>query len=110
MKTRKSADQWFALSVAALILMFFAFGLLTSCAAFQRGPGGQPSAAEQAAAAAAPLLPPPFGLLAGALATVASGIAGVASTRQVTKVGAANVSPLVTLMTTHNWVMPALGI
>lgn len=107
---RKTPDQWFALSVVVLILMFFAFSFLTSCAAFQRGPDGAPSDAERVAAAAAPLLPPPFGIIAGAIATAASTVAGVAANRQVAKVGASNVSPLVALMTTHNWILPAIGV
>lgn len=83
------------------LLMIFA-----GCAAFQRGPGGSPSPVEQIAGSAAPLLPPPWGMILGVVAAGATGIATVGANKAS---NAGSTSPLVQVMTKHNWTMPALG-
>lgn len=81
------------------------------CQFLQRGPAGEPSKVEQLAENVAPLIPPPWGLLVGAAATVASGIASVGANKASNEAFKAKQKPslLVSLATDHSWLMPTLG-
>lgn len=64
-----------------LLFSVLSLGVLGGCAWIQKKADGRKSDIEVAADSVAPFLPPPFGLIAGAVATLATGIASIGANK-----------------------------